>query len=139
MASFVHLAKERDRTVEVNAPDRWAAQSVFLSGGGGDCHSQYSQDDQSQLSLSVSGGDPGGDLEQLDGFVTDFVNQLRQSGFIQNVQSSFEMNKPELKLDIDRDRASALRVSIQDISRTLRNPLGGLDISRINEMVRNTM
>ena len=27
-----------------------------------------------------------GDLEQLDGFVTDFVNQLRQSGFIQNVQ-----------------------------------------------------
>ena len=72
-----------------------------------------------------------GDLEQLDGFVTDFVNQLRQSGFIQNVQSSFEMNKPELKLDIDRDRASALRVSIQDISRTLQILFGGLDISRI--------
>ena len=41
------------------------------------------------------------------------------------------MNKPELKLDIDRDRASALRVSIQDISRTLQILFGGLDISRI--------
>ena len=60
-----------------------------------------------------------GDLEELDTFVSGFVNQLRQSGFIQNVQSSFELNKPELKLDIDRDRAASLGVSIQDISRTL--------------------
>ena len=74
-----------------------------------------------------------GDLEELDTFVSDFVNQLQQSGFIQNIQSSFEYNKPELKLDIDRDRAAALGVSIQDISRTLQILFGGLDVSRIKK------
>ncbi|MBT6806661.1 MAG: efflux RND transporter permease subunit, partial [Verrucomicrobia bacterium] len=74
-----------------------------------------------------------GDLEELDTFVSGFVNQLRQSGFIQNVQSSFELNKPELKLDIDRDRAAALGVSIQDISRTLQILFGGLDVSQIKK------
>ena len=58
---FVHLAKERDHA----RFRKWSmlpmgCAVVFLPGGGGDCHSQYSQDDQSQLSLSVSGGDPGG-------------------------------------------------------------------------------
>src|SRR6185503_14298093 len=45
--------------------------------------------------------------------------------------SSFEVNKPELRLDIDRDRAASLGVSIEDISRTLQILFGGLDLSRI--------
>ncbi len=129
---FVHLAKERDRTVQemVNAPD--GLRSQFFSQVEGaiaipNIPKTINRSFRSPFQVVIQAGD----LEQLDGFVTDFVNQLRQSGFIQNVQSSFEMNKPELKLDIDRDRASALRVSIQDISRTLQILFGGLDISRI--------
>src|SRR5688572_32370052 len=41
------------------------------------------------------------------------------------------MNKPELRIDINRDRAAALGVSIEDISRTLQIMFGGLDLSRI--------
>ncbi len=129
---FVHLAKERDRTVQemVNAPD--GLRSQFFSQVEGaiaipNIPKTINRSFRSPFQVVIQAGD----LEQLDGFVTDFVNQLRQSGFIQNVQSSFEMNKPELKLDIDRDRASALRVSIQDISRTLQILFGGLDSSRI--------
>ena len=129
---FVHLAKERDRTVQemVNAPD--GLRSQFFSQVEGaiaipNIPKTINRSFRSPFQVVIQAGD----LDQLDGFVTDFVNQLRQSGFIQNVQSSFEMNKPELKLDIDRDRASALRVSIQDISRTLQILFGGLDISRI--------
>ena len=129
---FVHLAKERDRTVQemVNAPD--GLRSQFFSQVEGaiaipNIPKTINRSFRSPFQVVIQAGD----LEQLDGFVTDFVNQLRQSGFIQNVQSSFEMNKPELKLDIDRDRASALRVSIQDISRTLQILFGGLDISRV--------
>ena len=129
---FVHLAKERDRTVQemVNASD--GLRSQFFSQVEGaiaipNIPKTINRSFRSPFQVVIQAGD----LEQLDGFVTDFVNQLRQSGFIQNVQSSFEMNKPELKLDIDRDRASALRVSIQDISRTLQILFGGLDISRI--------
>src|SRR5688572_12972233 len=43
------------------------------------------------------------------------------------------MNKPELRIDINRDRAAALGVSIEDISRTLQIMFGGLDLSRIKK------
>src|SRR6185295_14740165 len=71
------------------------------------------------------------DLDSLNRYVIDLQNKLRQSGFLLNVRSSFEVTKPELRLDINRDRAAALGVSIEDISRTLQMLFGGLDLSRI--------
>ena len=47
------------------------------------------------------------------------------------MRSSFEVTKPELRLDIDRSRAAALGLSLEDISRTLQILFGGLDLSRI--------
>ncbi len=73
----------------------------------------------------------GQDLDSLNTYVTDLVNKLRQSGYLLNVRSSFEVNKPELRLGIDRNRAAALGVSVEDISRTLQILFGGLDLSRI--------
>lgn len=131
---FVHLKEERDRTVQeiVNAPG--GLRSRFFTEVEGaiaipTIPKTINRSFRSPFQVVIQGSD----LEQLDAFVTDFVNQLRQSDFIQNVQSSFEMNKPELKLDIDRNRAAALGVSIQDISRTLQILFGGLDISRIKQ------
>ncbi len=71
------------------------------------------------------------DLDHLNTYVTDLQNRLRQAGFLQNVQSSFQVTKPELRLTIDRNRAAALGVSIQDISRTMQILFGGLDLSTI--------
>lgn len=71
------------------------------------------------------------DLEDLNEYSTGLVNQLRASGWLANVQSSFEINKPELRISIDRDRAAALEVSIADISRTLQVLFGGLDVSTL--------
>ena len=71
------------------------------------------------------------DLEQLNDYVTKLMTKLRQTGYLLNARSSFEVTKPELRLDIDRNRAAALGVSIQDISRTLQILFGGLDLSRI--------
>jgi multidrug efflux pump subunit AcrB len=131
---FVHLKEDRDRSVQemVNAP--------------GGLRNRFFTEVEGAIAIPTipktinrSFGSPfqvviqGSNLEELDAFVTGFVNQLRQSDFIQNVQSSFEMNKPELKLDIDRNRAAALGVSIQDVSRTLQILFGGLDVSRIKK------
>ena len=41
------------------------------------------------------------------------------------------MNKPEVSVEIDRDRAAELGVSVLDISRTLQISLGGEDVSSI--------
>ena len=71
------------------------------------------------------------DLDSLNSYVTTLVNDLRQSGYLLNIRSSFEVNKPELRLGIDRNRAAALGVSVEDISRTLQILFGGLDLSRI--------
>ncbi|MEW6306084.1 MAG: efflux RND transporter permease subunit [Verrucomicrobiota bacterium] len=73
----------------------------------------------------------GQDLESLDRYMGELLAKLRKSGYLINVRSSFEINKPELKVNIDRDRAAALGVSIEDISRTLQILFGGLDLSRI--------
>jgi multidrug efflux pump len=131
---FVHLKQERDRTVQeiVNGPGG-IRQRFFTEVEGAiaipNIPKTINRSFRSPFQVVIQAEN----LEELDMFVSSFVNQLRQSGFIQNVQSSFEMNKPELKLDIDRDRAAALGVSIRDVSRTLQILFGGLDISSIKQ------
>src|SRR5439155_1076306 len=71
------------------------------------------------------------DLDALNRYAGQLVTGLQQTKMLVNVRSSFEVNKPELRLDIDRDRAAALGVSVEDISRTLQILFGGLDLSRI--------
>jgi multidrug efflux pump subunit AcrB len=73
------------------------------------------------------------DLESLNRYLGELVNKLRRTDYLVNVRSSFEVNKPELRINIDRDRASALGVSVDDISRTLQILFGGLDLGRIKK------
>ncbi len=73
----------------------------------------------------------GPDLQALDQYASSLRDQLRGEGWLANVQSSFEINKPELSLSIDRNRAAALGVSISDISRTMQIMFGGLDLSSL--------
>jgi multidrug efflux pump len=71
------------------------------------------------------------DLDELNRYTTEVLNKLRGQPYLVNVRPSFEVTKPELRLDIDRNRAAALGVSIEDVSRTLQILFGGLDLSRI--------
>ncbi|MBF0489671.1 MAG: efflux transporter outer membrane subunit [Candidatus Omnitrophica bacterium] len=72
------------------------------------------------------------DLVKLNNYAASLVNKLRKAGFLINVRSNFELNKPELRLSIDRDRAAQLGVSVEDIAKTLQIAFGGLDISKVN-------
>ena len=65
----------------------------------------------------------------LNQFQAELVNQLRRADLL-NVRSSFEVNKPELRLSIDRDRAAALGVSLK-IFPDIADIFGSLDLSRI--------
>ncbi len=71
------------------------------------------------------------DLEALNSTAIRLANRLRTNGFLLNVRTSFEVNKAELRVHIDRNRAAALGVAVEDISRTLQILFGGLDLSRI--------
>ncbi len=77
------------------------------------------------------------DLDALNTTAIATANRLRSltnaAGLplLTNVRVSYEANKPELRVDIDRNRAAALGVSIEDIARTMQILFGGLDLSRI--------
>jgi hydrophobe/amphiphile efflux-1 (HAE1) family protein len=71
------------------------------------------------------------DLDALNTYAERLVNRLRTNQFLVNVRSSFEVTKPELRIEIDRNRAAALGVAVADISRTLQILFGGLDLTKI--------
>jgi multidrug efflux pump subunit AcrB len=71
------------------------------------------------------------DLKELSDGAFALANTLRAEPYLLNVRSVFQLDKPQLDIAIDRDRAAALGVSIQDISRTMQILFGGLDLSRV--------
>ncbi len=131
---FVRLKEDRKRSVQemVNGPD--GLRTLFLREIEGalaipNIPKAIGRSFSSPLQLVVQAQD----LKALDQYSTALANKLRQIGFLVNVRSSFEVNKPELRLQVDRNRAAALGLSIEDISHTLQILFGGLDLSRIKK------
>ena len=71
------------------------------------------------------------DLTRLDTVTQEISGELRRAGFLANVRQTFELNKPEIRVEFDRDRASALGISLEEISRTLQIKFGGLEVSSL--------
>jgi multidrug efflux pump len=131
---FVRLKDERKRSVQeiVSGPQGLRAQFVNNIEGAlaiAQVPKAIGRGFGSAFQLVLQGED----LDGLNRFVYDFVNKLRRTDFLVNVRSSFEINKPELRINIDRDRAAALGVGVDDVSRTLQILFGGLDLGRIKK------
>jgi multidrug efflux pump len=77
------------------------------------------------------------DLDQLAKVSAQVADRLRMltnaagQPLLSNVRVGYEVNKPELRLTVDRNRAASMGVTIEDVSRTLQILFGGLDLSRI--------
>jgi multidrug efflux pump subunit AcrB len=71
------------------------------------------------------------DLNALNRVSQDIANKIRGMNNLRTVRVGFEVDKPELRVSIDRSRAASLGVSIEDVSRTMQILFGGLDLSRI--------
>ena len=71
----------------------------------------------------------GPDVHELHGFGQALVDRLEATPGFRNVQLDLHMNKPQLELEIDRDRASDLGVSVRDVATTLQILLGGKALS----------
>ncbi len=130
--AFVRLHAERDRRVQdlVNGPG--GLRLRFLTEVEGalvipNIPKPISRGLGAPFSLVIQNDD----LDQLNVTAQRLANLLRTNGFLINVRSSYEVTKPELRLEIDRNRAAALGVNVADISRTLQILFGGLDLSRI--------
>jgi hydrophobe/amphiphile efflux-1 (HAE1) family protein len=66
---------------------------------------------------------------ELARYVDDIVARGREIPGLVNLQHDLVVNKPELEVEIDRDRASRLGVSVRDLATTLQAMVGGFEAS----------
>lgn len=65
------------------------------------------------------------DLESVNAVLPKFLNAARQSKKLMFVDADLKMNKPELKVNIDRGKAALMGVSIQEVARALQLSFSG--------------
>ncbi|MFA6483632.1 MAG: efflux RND transporter permease subunit [Bacteroidales bacterium] len=58
-------------------------------------------------------------LKELNEVLPKFLEEARKIPVLQLVDANFKVNKPELRITIDREKAAQLGVSTQEIARTL--------------------
>lgn len=70
------------------------------------------------------------DIQPLQQYVPQLVAKLKTLPELQDVNSDLQI-APQIKLDIDRDKASALGITASQIESTLRNAYGSYQVSTI--------
>ncbi len=71
----------------------------------------------------------GPDLSALTKYADEIIATMRVSPGIADVDTTLALRKPEMRVSVDRDRASDLGVSIQTIASTLQTLVGGQIVS----------
>ena len=74
-----------------------------------------------------------GSVAEMEMLGNKFVNELTESGLFTGIDSDLMLNKPEVRLSINRDLAGDLGVTIEDLGRTLESMLGGRLVSRFRK------
>lgn len=70
------------------------------------------------------------DFEALQEYTPRMVERVREIPGLTGVDTDLRINKPELRVEIDRNKAAALGVSVADVANTLRILLGGADVTK---------
>ncbi|MFW6010665.1 MAG: efflux RND transporter permease subunit, partial [Gemmatimonadota bacterium] len=124
--AFVRLASERERDqFEIMDEVRGkvaelAGVDVFLV-----APSSLEQGAGKPLQLVIQSSD----LDSLLTYSDSLLARARQVPGLEGVDTNLELNKPELSLTIDRNRAASLGVSVADVGTTLQVLMGGVDMS----------
>src|SRR5262249_46888071 len=79
------------------------------------------------VSFVLQTSSPYQDLQRA---VDQFMVRIQQNPNIQNLRSDLQLNKPELRVQIDREKAANLGVDPEVIGRTLETMLGGRQVTR---------
>ncbi len=75
----------------------------------------------------------GPDLQKLTGYAEQMIANLRTTNGLVDVDMTLANRKPELRVAIDREKASQFGLQIQDIADTLRTLVGGEIVGSFRE------
>ncbi|MGE0098374.1 MAG: efflux RND transporter permease subunit [Hydrogenophaga sp.] len=68
--------------------------------------------------------------ENLSAAVRKFQDRMAQNPGLIQVDTDLRLNKPEIRMDVDRERAADMGVSVENIARTVETMLGGRIVTR---------
>jgi multidrug efflux pump len=71
--------------------------------------------------------------EELDRVANTLVAELAKNRGLINVETDLKLNKPELKVQVDRDRAADAGVEVEAVGRTMETMLGGRQVTRFKQ------
>lgn len=71
-----------------------------------------------------------GSWAELDAIVKKLLVKMAENPQLTNPDSDLKLNKPELRIDINREKVSVLGASISTVGRTLETMLGGRNVTR---------
>jgi len=75
----------------------------------------------------------GPDLQKLAQYSSHIVEELRKLDGVEDLDTSLSVRNPEVRVQIDRNRAADLGVSVADVAMTLRTYIAGEVVSRFKE------
>jgi HAE1 family hydrophobic/amphiphilic exporter-1 len=75
----------------------------------------------------------GPDLERLQGYADDLIDGMRKLPGLVDVDTTLAVRKPEIRLQIDREKASDQGVNVQDIASTVQTFIAGQPVSKFKE------
>ncbi|MGH8650339.1 MAG: efflux RND transporter permease subunit, partial [Burkholderiales bacterium] len=72
----------------------------------------------------------GNSYEELDRMVDRVLARARKNPKLVNLDSDLKLNKPQLAVDVDREKVAAIGAEVDAIGRTLETLLGGRQVTR---------
>jgi len=71
-----------------------------------------------------------GSWEELDSIVERLVAKMGENPSLTNPDSDLKLNKPELRIEVNREKIAAVGANVADVGRTLETMLGGRNVTR---------
>lgn len=71
-----------------------------------------------------------GTWEELDDIVNQLLAKMAENPQLTNPDSDLKLNKPELKIDVNREKVASVGASVAEVGRTLETMLGGRNVTR---------
>ena len=74
-----------------------------------------------------------GSWDDLDSLVKKLLAKVAENPQLTNPDSDLKLNKPELRVELDRDKIAAIGSSVSTVGRTLETMLGGRKVTRFKK------
>lgn len=71
----------------------------------------------------------GPDYESVQAWSDEIVERAKENPNLLNIDTDFELTRPELRLSIDRDRAADLDITVEDVGLTLQTMLASRQVT----------